>query len=789
MPFLASDLEAPTTFARHGLFDDRAVDGLEDGFPFRCVLSLAPVVAHWRRLNDESPERYAASWAELERALAAASDLDGPIYDLAVLERRAGLIERLVRPLFPASEWTTDARALAAPFGGPVLYRTDVYERIMGGEAGSTLSSLNVHDVYIRTLYAYRAILGRFYGVALRIDQPLIFVVPDEAAGLSRYYKLNASTKFTTIEATGDLPDLSPTDLDTLLQNVGDLTLWLRMIPPDRFAFVGLTVMMMTDVTHETATAAITHLVLTSDANLTEATFGALEQEVRNLFGTGSLRLGLASLQADGALNARSERRIWNSLLLRDAARTGGLDWRETIYGLALQGGETVLIRDVEEAALGEPLRAVLRGQGVRSLFLQPLRYQNRTVGLVELSSPEAGVVDASTLLKVRRIEPILALAVYQTRERFETRVESTVQHAYTAIHPSVEWRFREAAISMIEQGDAAEPTPIAFEEVYPLYGAADIRSSTRHRNEAVRHDALARLGRAREALGAVWKALPLTILDELRLRLDRRIEQYEAAWNTGDEADAAQFLSDEVEPVLVRMATGREGLAPILAAYRDGGEDGEAQRSEAYEASRLAINRQVSDVLLAEQAEAQRLFPHYFEHAKTDGVEHTMYIGASITPARPFDEAYVQDLRLRQLLVACRVARRVRHLNGSLPMPLDVAQLVVVQHAPITLRFRTDEKRFDVDGATGVRFELLKKRLDKARVKGTDERITQPDRVAVVYSTEAEEAEYRRYADYLVATDHIESDPEAFDVEDLPGAAGLKMLRLTVRMDVGEGA
>ena len=44
--------------------------------------------------------------------------------------------------------------------------------------------------------------------------------------------------------------------------------------------------------------------------------------------------------------------------------------------------------------------------------------------------------------------------------------------------------------------------------------------------------------------------------------------------------------------------------------------------------------------------------------------------------------------------------------------------------HDPITLRFRADEKRFDMDSPSGVRFELLKKRLDKARIKGTEERI-----------------------------------------------------------------
>ena len=781
-------LPADTAFARHGLFAEQVGEGMDYRFPFETVLSLAPVIAHWRALAAREPETYAGPWAALERDLAAAPELAEPIDAAAVLERHDALIARLVRPLFPSSDWTSDARALSGPFGGQMLYRTEPYERVMGRYTEDRMDVINTHDHYLRTLYAYKAILGRFYGVTLRLDQPLIFIVPNPETGLSRYVKLNANVRFATIEACGPLPELSPADLDEMLQNVGDLRLWAAKLPPSLFRFVGLTVTTLTDVTHETATATITHLVLTSDANLDEATFDRLEREVRTLFGTADLRLGLASVQANGALNVQSERRIWNSLVIRDALRGDALDWRSTLYASAMATGEAVVLPDVEKSALGEPLRRVLGEQGVRSLALQPLRYGDRTVGLFELSAPAPRAVDASTLLKMKRLQPVLALAVNQNLERFETRVESAIQRTYTAIHPSVQWRFREAAIGMLEaDGAAAEPAPVVFDAVYPLYGAADIRSSTRHRNEAVRHDMLARLGRAREALAALQAAVPLTILDELGLRLGNRAAQYERAWNTGDEADAARFLSEEVEPVLERMSAGRADLAPILAAYRAGGETGEAGRSHAYEMSRRAINRLVSDVLLAEEEEAQRLFPHYFEHTKTDGVEHTMYIGASITPDRPFDAAYVENLRLRQLLAACTIAREVRRLNETLPMPLAIAQLVVVQHAPITLRFRTDEKRFDVEGASGVRFELLKKRLDKAHVHGMEERITQPDTLAVVFSTEAEEAEYRRYAEYLAANGHAEPDPEALDVEDLPGAAGLKMLRIRVRSDAGD--
>ena len=61
----------------------------------------------------------------------------------------------------------------------------------------------------------------------------------------------------------------------------------------------------------------------------------------------------------------------------------------------------------------------------------------------------------------------------------------------------------------------------------------------------------------------------------------------------------------------------------------------------------------------------------------------------------------------------------RTEASRPSLPVPLQTTHLVLVQHAPLSIRFRFDEKRFDVDGAYNVRYEIVKKRIDKAVVRG----------------------------------------------------------------------
>ena len=113
--------------------------------------------------------------------------------------------------------------------------------------------------------------------------------------------------------------------------------------------------------------------------------------------------------------------------------------------------------------------------------------------------------------------------------------------------------------------------------------------------------------------------------------------------------------------------------------------------------------------------------------------------------------------------------------------MPLEATHLILVQHQPLSIRFRIDEKRFDVDGAYDIRYEIVKKRIDKARIRGTSERVTQPGQLAIVYSTASEATEYRRYVEFLQSKGYFAAGLEELELEDLPGISGLKALRVTI--------
>jgi hypothetical protein len=134
--------------------------------------------------------------------------------------------------------------------------------------------------------------------------------------------------------------------------------------------------------------------------------------------------------------------------------------------------------------------------------------------------------------------------------------------------------------------------------------------------------------------------------------------------------------------------------------------------------------------------------------------------------------------------MITCGMAVRAHQLRDRLPIPLETTHLILIQHAPLSIRFRFDEKRFDVDGAYDIRYEIMKKRIDKALVQGTTERVTQPGKVALIYSQPGEALEYRAYIEYLQSLGYLSGGAEQLDLEELQGVQGLRALRVQVALD-----
>jgi hypothetical protein len=769
-----------------------AVLGSAAGFPFRTEFSLAPLIAFWTRAGGDASPACAAMARLVAEQIAQAPELTGPITDPAALDRHEDLVDVLMSAEFAPALWDQAHGAAMVPFQLRGVYTTPAMRRDLMDEDGRLRGRLNVDEALVavmRRAYAYALVLRRLYGVEVDLDYPLILTVTDEGTGLERHFRLLFDWQFVEVEARGALPPLPDDVRDHVAAALLDSARLERLLPPERFVLRGVTFLKAIEVTDQEVLSALKRDLIDRESIVSQSRFAELQSRLRTLFRRPELRLSLAALDGERVLIINSGARIEHACIFADSVHHRIEEFAGTVYDRAVSSGRTVIVEDLAAVEGRTAIEDQMVQSGLRAIVVAPLHYQGRVIGTLDLDSPRPGDLDASLLPRLNEVLPLFAMAVQRSMEEFNARIQTQIKERFTAIHPVVEWRFRKAVLDGLERaGDpaAAELEPIVFPDVQPLYALSDIRGSSTQRALAIQADLLTQLRLARELVTAAYEARRLPALDQLRYRIEQHTAQIGDHLAAGDEVGIVTFLRLEVETLLDRLAGFGEGVADRVRAYRDALDPQLGtvyRRRKIFEQSVTRLTEAISGYLELEEQAAQSIFPHYFEKQKTDGVDHQIYVGGSLVEDGGFDPLYLKSLRLWQLMVVCGIAARADRLAGELPLPLHATHLVLVQHAPLSIRFRFDEKRFDVDGAYDIRYEIVKKRIDKALIKGSTERVTQPGRIAIVYGQPAEEHEYRGYLEYLRHLGYIAGEVEALELEELQGVHGLRALRVTVAL------
>jgi hypothetical protein len=766
---------------------------LADGdFPFRTEFSLRPLIEFWTRTGDD-PSSVCATMAHLvAEHVEQAPELLEPITDPAVLERHADLVDVLMSAEFPCALWDEAHGAATIPFQLRPFYVTPAMRRDLMGDDGRLEGRINVDATVVsamRRANAYAIVLRRVYGVDVAIEHPLILSVVDPPTGLDRHFRLFFDWQFIEVEATGELPVLPEDVRERVRANLLDVGYLERILPPDRFVLRGVTFVKAIDVTDQEVLSALKRDLIDRESIVSETRFVGLQARLRTLFRRPELRLGLAAIAGERVLILNDGARIEHACIFADSVHHRRADYAGTFLERAVETGQPVIVDDLAARTVPRPVEQQLLASGLRAFACAPLHYQDRVIGLLELGSPRPGDFDASHGPKLAEVLPLFAMAVQRSMDELDARIQTQIKERFTAIHPVVEWRFRKAVLDALERGGdptAADLEPIVFEHVYPLYALSDIRGSSTQRAAAIQADLLTQLRLAGDVVGAAWEARRLPALGHLRYRIDQHAGQIAQSLAAGDEVGVVTFLRAEVEPLLDHLASFGPAVAARVRAYRDALDPrlGTVYRQrKVFEDGVTRLTEAMAAYLEREEQAAQAIFPHYFEKQKTDGVDHQIYVGAALVEGDGFDPLYLKSLRLWQLMVVCGLAARADRVAAELPLPLHATHLVLVQHAPLSIRFRFDEKRFDVDGAYDIRYEIVKKRIDKALVKGTHERVTQPGKIAIVYGQPAEAQEYRGYLEYLRHLGHVAGEVEELEIEDLQGVHGLRALRATVAL------
>jgi hypothetical protein len=765
---------------------------LQRDFPFESRLSLDLLIKFWEGQAKESSVRgeYARSLLARVQAVPA---LTGFIDDITLLDEHGQLVDALMSAVFAPAFLQKAYMGALIPFTLRSVYSTRDFENIMGPD-GVLYGTLNLDMQGLkdfRLVNAYALALERLYGIEFPVDYPLILSAPEPTTGLERHFKIQFDGRFVDVDRLQSIPPLTDQARQRLTSQGLDLKGLAALIPPGSVRFSGFTVVKAADVTDQEVLSSIKRDLIDKESIVSNARFEKLQAKLRALFRRPDIKLSLAALEGERILMLNSGHHLQqaNGCIFAGSVHAKTVDYHGSVFEHAIRRREPIFVEDFATMPTRSPKEEALLQKGIRSIVVAPLLYQRELIGMLSLGSPHPGDLNALSMPRLQEVLPLFSVAVKRSVDELHSRVESFIKEQFTAIHPVVEWRFRKTVLQAMEHPGSAEQggrdmDPIVFRDVHPLFAVSDIRGSSTHRAWAIQADLLKQLGLAREVLRAAHDARALPILDQLTHRIDAHVAEIEVTLRSGDELGVMNFLKADVEPLFDHLQTFGDTVRERIDAYRTAVDPAiglvYARRKE-FDESVTAINEAVSAYIDLEEQAAQGMFPHYFEKQKTDGVDYTIYVGGALREDGVFDPLYLKNLRLWQLMVACGVALRVERLKDRLPVMLDITNLILIQHAPLSIRFRFDEKRFDVDGAYNVRYEIIKKRIDKAIIRGTTERLTQPGKIALVYSHATEASEWREYIEYQQRLGYLTPDVEEVELDELQGAQGLRALRVTV--------
>ncbi len=759
--------------------------------PFQTLISFHKIIKSFEEIAQSGVDFQSVYAKSLLEEIKKYPELIEGLKNTQELHSYEPIIKILLADLFPKSLTHNEIKAITIPFHLHTFNHTERFKKILA-EAGDNYH-FNLRDFSEDHFYILNCcvIIKEYYGYKIEaIDSPLFLDIPDKS-NIIRHYRVLFNADFVDLIPTEKAIELSEEDIIELIDNFSDIDLWKSKFPEQSWILKGFSIMTLFDATIENAVSSFKSNLLKEDS-LTQ--FQEIETIFRSIYKIDDLKIGITIFgnnRKDFDLRI-VEKKLYSHLLYNSTLEEcEGLLCNDILESI-VKKKEFLVVSDIDKYLISNPEKerfiTKLKEQNVKSFIFVPLIDGDHFFGLLEMSSSRVRELNSVNANKLNFVLPFIKDKVSKAFSETENQIEAVIQKEYTSIHPSVKWRFQEEALRFLNHkamGRDYVLQEIVFNDIYPLYGQIDVQGSAESRNKAIQQDLIHQTQDLISLFEKISKIHKLPLFEQKIFDLKSNLESLKLFVSTNTEQMIQTYFNTDIHPILenFRNSNNNNQIAKDIDSYFDkvspieGGAFYEARKR--FDNSIALINKKLAKIIDEKQIEAQEYFPHYYERFKTDGIEHNMYIGASIAPDKNFDMYYLKNLRLWQMQVMCEMENYFKELQPSLPHELEVSSLILVFGTPISVRFKMDEKQFDIDGSYNVRYEIAKKRIDKAKIKDSDERITQKGKLTIVYSQPQERKEYLSYINLLQYKGLLDTNIEQFDVEDLQGIIGLKALRV----------
>ncbi|WP_456313238.1 GAF domain-containing protein [Pseudomonas shirazensis] len=758
--------------------------------PFTTIISFHKLIESFEEIalsNVDYRSNYAKAILEQVESI---PEFRTGIHDYTLIKTHETLIKNITADLFPTALTQNEIKAITIPFQNISFNYTERFKKILknaGDEFYMEIRDFDNHQFYINNCCL---ILSSYYKQKIDFNKPFFYDIPDEN-GVEKHYRILYNADFMEIIPGENSAPLTQDDIDLLIDNYNDIDLWKSKFPPGSWTLKGFGIVSLFDATTESAISTLKSNLLKPNTKKLDSD-DILENIFRSIFNIPSLKVGFIIYNQEEQKFIRPikfDKQITSYLLQTDLE----VDCKNAFFGCAFENlldkNEPFVISNVKKfiaESKNKNLGEHLLKQGIQSCVFAPVTKDGHLLGVVELVSENARDLNSVNATKLELVLPYLTDTIDRYNTDMQHQVEAIIQREYTTIHPSVYWKFKKESQNYFQNSNQTKDyifKEIVFKNVFPLYGQIDIKGSSEHRNETVKRDLKNQLNTILDIFANQKPNSNLMLLEQRKFELESLRDDLDKPLKADTEQHIQRYIEDEIHPILKNTKDNAKN-AKLEELYFESLDEKTGmfyQERKKFDNAMSIINKRLATVLDRKQVEAQQIYPHYYERFKTDGVEHNLYIGASISPTKPFDIMYLHNLRLWQLQTLCEMELEHHQLKETLPYELDVTSLILVFSAPLSIRFRMDEKRFDVDGTYNARYEVVKKRIDKSNIKGSKERITEKEKITIVYSQNNEETEYLKYIKYLQHKKILEPAIEQFEVEDLQGVSGLRAIRVKV--------
>ncbi len=764
--------------------------------PLELKVSFDKLLKHYESLAENVDEFIAAKAKRVLKTADKYPILRTGFSDMSVLKEREKEISLILQDSFSPVLTKNEIKTASVPFHNMIFNSSERFKSIIeaaGDDFELEIKNMPVDDRYI---IACTIILSICYGYQLNFKRPFYYEIPD-TNGIMQYYKILYNADFTEIIPSENAPKITQEDVDELLDNFDNIDIWKKKFPLKSYIFKGFVISNIFNVTDDQSISNIKSNLIGEDKRKDEGFMEDFQEIFRSLLGLKDLQVGFSIYNEEEDAFERVYGAGMNSFLLNK------LDFKKcrgTLCNLSyrslLEEKKFYTISDVDKyykLSKGKaPQYKTLHEQNIKSAILAPIANESGLLGILEIVSEVPKVLNSINANKLIDVMPFIISAVERSKKEEENLIEAIIQKECTSIHPSVHWRFEKEAKEFIKDemnGDEPRFNKIAFENVYPLYGQIDIKKSSQTRNIATQKDLRIQLTLIEDIIKEAIKIEPLPIYEQFLFQIDEFVDGLDNHFQVDSEQQISAFIKQDIEPLFDHLKENEKVRSQISDYFDriDNKVNVIYEHRKDYDDTIALVNNEMATMLDKKQVEAQAMYPHYFERFKTDGVEHNMYIGESITKDDSFNPIYLYNLRLWQLQVMCEMENTFYMMQSEFPIKLDVASMILVFNQPLSISFRMDEKQFDVDGTYNARYEIVKKRVDKAFIKGTNRRITQKGKITIVYSQKQDEIEYLRYVKFLQSKKYLDDDVEILELEDLQAVTGLKAIRVSVLYHTNE--